>query len=560
MLLRGDITLEDEAYRGRRTSRAAIFGEDGDADDVDDDEDDDEGSDLDLDLDLSGGGDDGDGGNSDDADEDEEEEHDARGRRRRAADAAGPSGRAEGAAAGRRAAAAGTKLANGRASASAGAGGRDGSGLGSDDEELGSLGSSDGGDTSGDEEDGFGGEDGLLDGDDGEDDEEEEEPRAAKRQRAAAAETATANDPALAALEAEYEALAAEDEQQLTALREKGERDRVKGVAVRNQQILYERALEQRIRLQRCLQASNGLPRPATHAVLRAAAPEVAQGLSQLASAARETLSQLLELQRTLMARNPGIAMPPQPTKPPRSSKPSKQQPADRDDGEGPSGRGDGNDGGSEATDALWARLSAQTAALGPFRDASLDSWHRRTVLSSGSGALRNSGLRALNQSVSSQVAALMRDPAKFIKRTRLTLSACPRVLCEPPRASAAAAAADALTAEAAEADAAGATSASVAADAAGLEEEDRDPETYDDSEFYQQLLKEFLDKGLTGATAAAPKAAKKRKQVDRRASKGRKLRYQVQDKLVAFMAPVDLQPPPFAANLFSNLFGHAGN
>lgn len=32
---------------------------------------------------------------------------------------------------------------------------------------------------------------------------------------------------------------------------------------------------------------------------------------------------------------------------------------------------------------------------------------------------------------------------------------------------------------------------------AADVVEEERDGETYDDTEFYQQLLKEFLDKGL---------------------------------------------------------------
>jgi protein AATF/BFR2 len=50
----------------------------------------------------------------------------------------------------------------------------------------------------------------------------------------------------------------------------------------------------------------------------------------------------------------------------------------------------------------------------------------------------------------------------------------------------------------------------------------------------------------------------KHRKLVDRRASKGRKIRYNVQDKLVNFMAPVTSEPPLFAAQLFANLFGHA--
>lgn len=77
----------------------------------------------------------------------------------------------------------------------------------------------------------------------------------------------------------------------------------------------------------------------------------------------------------------------------------------------------DGNDDGNtdrgraSGLELLWRRIGSYHEALVPFRDASVDSWHRRTVLSSGSGALRNSGLRALNQSISSQVTALMRDP-----------------------------------------------------------------------------------------------------------------------------------------------------
>lgn len=48
---------------------------------------------------------------------------------------------------------------------------------------------------------------------------------------------------------------------------------------------------------------------------------------------------------------------------------------------------------------------------------------------------------------------------------------------------------------------------------------------------------------------------------MDRRASKGRKLRYQVMEKLVHFMAPVQRsEPPALAAQLFANLFGQSKN
>lgn len=189
-------------------------------------------------------------------------------------------------------------------------------------------------------------------------------------------------------------------------------------------------------------------------------------------------------------------------------------------------------------SEQLWDQLSAQYEALAPVRDSALDKWHSRTILSSGSAALRST-LRALNQSVSAQVAAMMRDPAKIIRRTQLTLSTRPKQLC----------------------------AATVQQEAEAVDEEDlvdqeaRDPDTFDDGEFYQQLLKEFLERsGASGAgLAAGVKSAKKRKVVDRRASKGRKIRYQVQEKLVNFMAPVFAEPPQFAEQLFASLFGHAG-
>ncbi len=99
---------------------------------------------------------------------------------------------------------------------------------------------------------------------------------------------------------------------------------------------------------------------------------------------------------------------------------------------------------------------------------------------------------------------------AKFIKRTRLPVSACPRVLGEPPRAAATAngdADADADGLPLANGHAAGPlASGGLGTEGPGAQggadedgEEERDAETYDDSEFYAQLLKEFLDKGMAG-------------------------------------------------------------
>jgi len=80
------------------------------------------------------------------------------------------------------------------------------------------------------------------------------------------------------------------------------------------------------------------------------------------------------------------------------------------------------------------------------------------------------------------------------------------------------------------------------------------DPNIYDDGNFYQLLLKELVDQrrveSLTAPAASAVngaalqwtavKEAKTKKNVDTKASKGRKMRYTVHEKLQNFMAPED--------------------
>lgn len=79
---------------------------------------------------------------------------------------------------------------------------------------------------------------------------------------------------------------------------------------------------------------------------------------------------------------------------------------------------------------------------------------------------------------------------------------------------------------------------------------ETEDPEIFDDTDFYQLLLKALVDRRMVDGGAAAGSGAirwttamrdaKKKKVVDTKASKGRKLRYQVQEKIQNFMAPME--------------------
>ncbi|KAL3422019.1 Protein BFR2 [Phlyctema vagabunda] len=79
------------------------------------------------------------------------------------------------------------------------------------------------------------------------------------------------------------------------------------------------------------------------------------------------------------------------------------------------------------------------------------------------------------------------------------------------------------------------------------------DANIYDDADFYQMLLKELVDQRMTDSSGApatgndnrpmqwtAVKEAKTRKNVDTKASKGRKMKFTVHEKLQNFMAPDD--------------------
>jgi len=93
---------------------------------------------------------------------------------------------------------------------------------------------------------------------------------------------------------------------------------------------------------------------------------------------------------------------------------------------------------------------------------------------------------------------------------------------------------------------------------------EEYDEHIFDDSDFYQQLLRDIISDSsgnssmIDGDLLRSAHSAKKRikKGVDRRASKGRKVRYAVMPKLVNFMAPVVNDPSPMADHLFKSLFG----
>ena len=308
----------------------------------------------------------------------------------------------------------------------------------------------------------------------------------------------------------------------------------VKGAAVRRQNEVWEKALQTRIVLQRGLNASAKMPTPTYWRVLAKADGDVKPAMATCAAAARGALDALCSLQAALIDGNPAIA---------------------EAAGEGVGGKKRKASSAMAAVSKfgllaspaseVWENVDSVYQRFAAFRDVSIDRWHRKAQVQVGKMSAGGSEMRAFNQSVSAQVASAMRIPDRLVRKSQPPAHLAPKRLGEPEGTEKAAPTGDRtedLDADDLE---------------AAARAEARVEEIYDDADFYEQVLKEFLESAgaAAGLAAAASKPAKRRKVVDRRASKGRKLRYHVQQKLVNFCAPVELEVPQWAEKIFGQLF-----
>lgn len=322
------------------------------------------------------------------------------------------------------------------------------------------------------------------------------------------------NNDEMEQLEKEYRELHQQEQDTLQNLKRHKDEDLLKGQAVKNQKALWYKILELRVLLQKPYSSSNRLPQEPVRSSLHGSDESVSAAYSDLVTSSKETLDSILELQEALLAQNPSIA---QATD--GSERSSKHLDVSKDL--------DGN------FDDEWSQISQMQKRVAPFRDRSINKWQRMTQVTTGAAAFKGK-LQAFNQDISDQVATYMRDPSRMIKQMRLRRSAVSIF------------------------------GNIVEANDNSKEEEthtDGDPELLDDSEFYQQLLKEFFETVDPTSSEKAVYALKKtqqkkRKIVDRRASKSRKIRYNVHENIVNFMAPESMNLPTMVPKLFGDLFG----
>ncbi|CAI5933411.1 unnamed protein product [Closterium sp. NIES-64] len=374
-------------------------------------------------------------------------------------------------------------------------------------------------------------------------------------------------------------------------------RDEDKGRAVAAQRALWDRALELRIALQRPLQSACRLPHARAHAAYAAVAPDVAAEFQAVAAGTRTAIRQLLTLQDELFSRNAAID---------GAFKAARAALAEGGGGDGEGSerqeqggeRGFGFNQGSiddGSFEEVWEQISRAYERFRPFSQSSIDRWHRKTLLTSGAMAAGRSSsrLRALNQSVSQQVASALRAPDRLIQRSRLPREA---VSVIGAKAEALAAAGGAGKKRKGPDGVGGGDEGvgTVGGEESGMRElngviqeeqgeqkegEEKEPaeegeenerkeeeeqegewdmDSYDDTEFYQQLLREFLDSshleelGIASQQVVRRLRGSKGKAVDRRASKGRKVRYAPMPALVNFMAPEPVHLPPVELGIAS--------
>ncbi|XP_042145102.1 protein AATF [Ixodes scapularis] len=334
-----------------------------------------------------------------------------------------------------------------------------------------------------------------------------------------------------------------------------------KGKAVRSQLLVWDSIVELRIQLQKLLLLANRFPRHSRYPDFKSAAlqgdKKNANLLRLATKSVEDLLQQLLGLQQDLKGAHPEVASV-------FGLAHEKQEDAMSDDEEIPSDTdGEGSDGGpggenededdaeeeeeeqapekpakKRRMDDCIADIETFYKTFEPFRNSTIEKWYERTRLSSGR---INKGFQALEQSPLKQIEHILTDEERLLRRTQTKRSSY-RALGDPE--------------------------SSQQNEATTIGSREIDEEIFDDDDFYHHLLREIIERkssnvenpvALSRQWLEIQKLRNKvKRKVDTKASKGRKIRYDVIPKLVNYMAPVDLSTYSEEAKteLFGSLFG----
>ncbi|XP_072796389.1 protein AATF isoform X2 [Vicugna pacos] len=310
-----------------------------------------------------------------------------------------------------------------------------------------------------------------------------------------------------------------------------------KGRAVKNQIALWDQLLEGRIKLQKALLTTNQLPQPDVFPIFKdKGGPEFASALKNSHKAVKALLRSLVDLQEELLFQYPDTRYLVEGTKPRADSEeeiPSEDEELVEEKKQqqrrAPAKR-------KLETEDYPSFMAKRFADFTVYRNRTLQKWHDKTKLASGK---LGKGFGAFERSILTQIDHILMDKERLLRRTQTKRSVY-RVLGKPEPA-----------AQPVPENLPGQPEILPQAPA-NAHLKDLDEEIFDDDDFYHQLLRELIERKTSSLDpndqvamgrqwlAIQKLRSKIHKKVDRKASKGRKLRFHVLSKLLSFMAPID--------------------
>ncbi|XP_069767861.1 protein AATF [Narcine bancroftii] len=323
-----------------------------------------------------------------------------------------------------------------------------------------------------------------------------------------------------------------------------------KGKSVKNQMVLWDQLLEGRILLQKALVTANTLPQPdSMPSFKKNGGPELAAALKDTSKALKALLRSQVELQDELLFQHPDTQHFVSGRNPETDS---DEAPSDKEI-EGVQGRKRPLKRKLKM-DEYPDFMAKRFADFKTYRNSTLQKWHEKTKLASGK---MGKGFSAFERPILTQIEQIMMDKERLVRRTQ-TKRSFYSILGKV----------DENSQQIPESVPGETEIVPQAKSNAHLK--DRDEEIFDDDDFYHQLLRELIERKTSSVDPNDQVAigrqlltiqklrSKIKRKVDTRASKGRKLRFHVHNKLVSFMAPIDQSTMNDEAmnELFRSLFG----
>jgi len=328
-----------------------------------------------------------------------------------------------------------------------------------------------------------------------------------------------------------------------------------KGLATKSQLDILDKLLESRIRLQKSLQVCNQLPQTDTMQEFRdEATPQVRESYESAKSSMKELLNKLIALQDNLCETNSETSAILTTGKMTSTDPGDEEIPSDTEDEDEEVEKEKKDPPANELNlpskrkhtltlSEYGEEVTKRHKAFQTFQESTINKWHEKTRLAS---SVSSKNFASFDKSVTQQIKQVLMDKERLIKRTQLSRVPL-KVLGKQE---------DALANE-------------HSGDNADLHLKNYDENIFDDGDFYHEMLKELIER-KSNIDADDPVAAGRRwlelqklrskikRKVDTRASKGRKVRYDVHTKLVSFMAPQNVGRMGDQArnNLFASLFG----